>query len=203
MPRTPRILLPNTPLHVVQRGHNGNPVFREDQDYRIYLQWLSWAIDENECDLHAYTLMTNHVHLLLTPLRVDRLTNVFMSIGRRYVQYFNEKYDRSGTLWGGRYYASPILCEVQLMRCYRYIELNPVRGGMVALPGAYRWSSYLHNAEGRTDALVVPHEVYTRLGLNESERHAAYRALCNEPLSRKEMNVIRRAWRHGKALEQE
>lgn len=201
MPRSPRILPVNTPVHVVQRGHNGCPVFREEPDYRLYLQCLQWAIEDNDCAVHAYTLMTNHVHLLLTPGQSGKLANVFMSIGRRYVQYFNEKYQRSGALWDSRYFSSCVQCEMQLMRCYRYIELNPVRAGIVVMPGAYRWSSYLCNAEGKTNPLIVPHEVYGRLGLNEMDRHSAYRALCNEPLSGRELTVIRRAWRCGKPLE--
>lgn len=200
MPRHPRIHLANVPTHVVQRGHNRCPVFLQDVDFRIYRSALSRAIDEYECILHAYALMTNHVHLLLTPTRADSLPHLFMSLGSRYSRYFNLKYTRSGTLWGNRYYASQIQSEAQLMRCYRYIDLNPVRAGLVATPDAYRWSSFRNNGHGHPDSLVMPHDLYLGLGRDDAARRAAYRELCRQGLEQDEVAAIRRAWKKSMPL---
>lgn len=200
MPRLLRIHSTCTPLHVVQRGHNRCEIFRCEYDYLVYLGALQWALEHYRCELHAYTLMTNHVHLLISPMDVDSLPRLFMSLGARYSQYFNQRYERSGSLWGGRYYASLILSEEQLMRCYRYIELNPMRAGMTDAPGVYRWTSYRCNGEGRTDELVVPHELYLRLGLDEASRQANYRDLCAQALLPQEISAIRYSLKRGTPL---
>jgi putative transposase len=186
---------------VVQRGHNRCEVFYRENDYQMYLAALHWALRQYRCALHAYTLMTNHVHLLISPAETDSLPRLFMSLGSRYGQYFNQKYQRSGSLWGGRYYASLILSEEQLMRCYRYVELNPIRAGLTDTPSAYRWSSYRCNGEGQPDELVVPHELYMRLGLDDATRQANYRDLCAQALLPNEIAAIRRAVKRGTALE--
>ncbi len=201
MPRLPRSPAIRTPLHIVQRGHNRSTVFYRDQDFQVYLAALRWAIEQYPCELHAYTLMTNHVHLLISPLDVDSLPRRFMSLGSRYGQYFNRQYQRTGSVWSSRYRASLILCEQQLMRCYRYIELNPVRAGMTASPGAYVWSSYRCNAEGMADDLVAPHDLYLRLGRDDAARQQAYRALCAQSLLPQEVSAIRRALNRGIALD--
>lgn len=188
-------------MHVVQRGHNGCPVFLCEADHQVYLSALAWAMDEYACTLHAYTLMTNHVHLLITPLHVKSLPRMFMSMGSRYVRYFNHRYRRSGTLWNCRYFASLIRSDVQLLNCYRYIELNPVRAGMTADPGEYRWSSYRCNGEGRTDDLVKPHDLYLRLARDDQARREAYRELCRQGLTHEQVDAIRQAWKRGCALE--
>ena len=145
MPRRPRIKLAGLPQHVVQRGINREPCFFAEEDYHSYLHWLQKAAADWHCAIHAYVLMTNHVHLLVSPETEPALAKLMQSVGRRYVQYINRSYKRSGSLWEGRYKSSVIQAETYLLTCMRYIELNPVRAGMVQDPGQYRWSSYRHN----------------------------------------------------------
>jgi putative transposase len=177
MPRRPRIHLDGVPLHLVQRGHNREPCFFDEQDNLAYLNWLGEALRREDCALHAYVLMTNHVHLLLTPTRAEAIPRIVAALGRRYVQHINRTYGRTGTLWDSRYKSSVVQAETYLLFCQRYIELNPVRAGMVADPAEYRWSSYRHNALGADDRLLSPHEVYLGLGAAPGERQGAYRAL--------------------------
>ena len=164
MPRRPRILLADHPLHIVQRGINREPCFFADEDYQCYLHWLEEAARDCGCAIHAYVLMTNHVHLLLTPAVSGAPVRLMQSLGRRYVQYANRQYRRSGSLWEGRYKSSVVQAENYLLACMRYIELNPVRAAMVIDPGDYRWSSYRANGLGQPDARVTPHALY--LGLD-------------------------------------
>lgn len=152
MPRRPRIHLDGVPLHIVQRGHNRAPCFFAEEDYFAYLHWLDEALREHGCALHAYALMTNHVHLLLTPAKAAAVPRLIIALGRRYVQYINRSYRRTGTLWDSRYKSSLIQAETYLIDCMRYIELNPVRAAMVDDPAHYRWSSYRANALGQADA---------------------------------------------------
>ncbi len=140
MPRKPRFTLPGVPQHIIQRGHNREPCFFSEQDYVRYKQDLKSACDKFHCHIHAYVLMTNHVHLLITPLTEFGISEVMQSLGRRYVRYINHEYKRSGTLWEGRFKASLIDSEAYLLTCMRYIELNPVRANMVKHTGEYRWS---------------------------------------------------------------
>ena len=149
MPRQLRYNLPGIPQHVIQRGNNRQATFFSDEDYMRYLADLKSACDQHQCEVHAYVLMTNHVHLLMTPHNGDGIAKTMQSLGRRYVVYINQTYRRTGTLWEGRYKAALIDSENYLLTCYRYIELNPVRAeGMVDHPGKYRWSSYRANALG-------------------------------------------------------
>lgn len=149
MARLPRYFLPGQPQHVIQRGNNRNIIFAGENDYRFYLECLADASGKHSCDIHAYVLMTNHVHLLLTPHHKDSIAKTLQSVGRRYVQYFNHVYQRTGTLWEGRYKATLIDSEAYLLTCYRYIELNPVRAGLVSHPREYPWSSYRLHGEGK------------------------------------------------------
>ncbi|MGC2047550.1 MAG: transposase, partial [Gallionella sp.] len=149
MARLPRFVLPGQPQHVIVRGNNRSEIFCADADYRFYLEKLQLACDKHGCDLHAYVLMTNHVHLLITPHEEQSLSKALQMLGRYYVQYYNHCYQRTGTLWEGRYKATLIDSEAYLLTCMRYIELNPVRAGMVAHPSEYPWSSYHHNALGQ------------------------------------------------------
>jgi putative transposase len=189
----PRYCLPGQPQHVIQRGNNRNIIFAADDDYQFYRDCLQRACEKQGCAIHAYVLMTNHVHLLMTPERENAIGKVLQSVGRRYVQYFNHAYQRTGTLWEGRYKATLIDTEAYLLTCYRYIEINPVRAGMVASPGNYRWSSYACNVLGRSDCLVEPHELYHALGRNAEERRLAYRALFKEKLDEATLTDIREA----------
>ena len=143
MPRRPRVHLDGVPLHIAQRGHNREPCFLVEEDYSTSLHWLGEALGEAECKLHAYVLMTNHVHLLLTPKKAQGVPRLVIFLGRRYVQYINRSYRRTGTLWDSRYKSSLIQAETYLLACQRYIELNPVRAAMVDDLTHYRWSSYV------------------------------------------------------------
>ena len=177
MPRKARMYLPGVPCHVISRGNNRDACFYSDEDYQFYLECLDDACRKYRVDLHAYVLMTNHVHLLLTPASENGISKVMQSVGRRYVQYINLNYKRSGTLWEGRHKASLIDADEYLLACYRYIELNPVRANMVVHPAQYPWSSYRVNAGLRERRNLREHGVYTRLGADARLRHQAYRDL--------------------------
>jgi len=200
MPRKPRFFLPDLPVHVVQRGHSREPVFFEDSDYRAYLDWLTEAATRYECAIHAYVLMTNHVHLLVTPRDQEGVSRLMQYVGRRYVPYVNHTYGTSGSIWEGRYKASLIHDEQYLLTCMRYIELNPVRAHMTAGPGQYRWSSYRANVLGREDKLITPHPLYTSLGRSKADRQEAYRALFKAHLDETDLKDIRAAWQTGTPL---
>lgn len=193
MPRKARMFLPDVPSHVVSRGNNRGACFYTDADYCFYLQCLSEACSEHQVSLHAYVLMTNHVHLLLTPAHEVAIPGVMQSIGRRYVQYINNTHKRTGTLWKGRYKASLVEVESYLLACYRYIELNPVRASMVAHPADYRWSSYAVNAGLKPRKQLVAHELYRRLGVDEDSRYRAYRELFSSGLEKAKLQAIQRA----------
>jgi putative transposase len=177
MARKPRFNLPGVPQHVIQRGNNRDPCFLDEQDYQRYLVDLYEALARNDCRLHAYVLMTNHVHLLVTPMAEHGVSHLMQDVGRKYVRYVNHTYGRSGTLWEGRFKASLVDSEAYLLICMRYIELNPVRAAMVEHPGAYPWSSYGYNAYGRSDRLLSSHPLYAALGLDAPRRQEAYREL--------------------------
>ncbi|MGB5497232.1 MAG: transposase [Sedimenticolaceae bacterium] len=196
MPRKPRFHLLGLPQHVVQRGNNRQACFFAETDYLCYLDALRTAAEKYGGRIHTYVLMTNHVHLLMTPDRENALSAIMQSVGRRYVRYVNKEYRRSGTLWEGRFKASLIQSEQYLLTCYRYIELNPVRAGMVDDPGEYRWSSYRANAQGAADEVLCLHDEYRRLGPTAGERQAAYRALFRNQLEPGAIMGIRDALNH-------
>lgn len=193
MPRRARLALPCVPLHLIQRGNNRQACFFADEDYRFYLDWLAESAGKTGCRIHAYVLMTNHVHLLVSADRAEAPGALMKALGQRYVQYVNRVYRRSGTLWEGRFRSCPIQEEAYLLACQRYIELNPVRAGMVDHPGEYRWSSYRANGQGEDGALVRPHTLYEALGLNAALRQAAYRELFRHELEPSLVDEIRRA----------
>ena len=198
MARLPRFVIPGHPQHVIVRGNNREPIFCADQDYHFYLDKLKQACNKHQCDVHAYVLMTNHVHLLITPYTEQSLSKTLQMVGRYYVQYFNHSYQRTGTLWEGRYKATLIDTERYLLTCYRYIELNPVRAAMVDHPVDYPWSSYRFNATGKSDDIVTPHSEYQRLGQSEDARQSAYRTLFKSHISERTLSDIRestnKAW---------
>lgn len=200
MPRRARIALPNVPVHLIQRGNNRQPCFFADEDYRRYLDWLSEYASKSSCRVHAYVLMTNHVHLLISSEHADAGGALMKSLGQRYVQYVNRVYRRSGTLWEGRFRSCPVQEEDYLLGCQRYIELNPVRANMVTHPAEYRWSSYRANAQGEMDALVQPHPLYASLGSDAVTRQAAYRDLFRYELEPGLVDEIRRATNGNFAL---
>lgn len=193
MARLPRFVLTGQPQHVIVRGNNRSEIFCADDDYRLYLEKLQLACDKHGCDVHAYVLMTNHVHLLITPHEQQSLSKALQMMGRYYVQYYNYCYQRTGTLWEGRYKATLIDSESYLLTCMRYIELNPVRAGMVAHPSEYPWSSYHHNALSLPDELLTAHLEYRRLGKTDEARQAAYRQLFKHHIPESSVAEIREA----------
>lgn len=176
MPRQPRYRLPGYPQHVVQRGNDRQRTFFEPVDYERYREFLARASVEHRCAIHAYVLMTNHVHLLVTPATEDGLPHLIQSLGRRYVRHVNDTHGRTGTLWESRYKACLVQTDAHLLACYRYIKLNPVRAGIVNRPADYRHSSFRRNALGHADPLVTPHETYLVLGTDSVARCANYRS---------------------------
>ncbi len=200
MPRRPRIKLAGLPQHIVQRGINREPCFFAEEDYHFYLYWLEKSAADWHCHIHAYVLMTNHVHLLVTPEGEAGIAKLMQAIGRRYVQYVNRSYRRSGSLWEGRYKSSVIQAETYLLTCMRYIELNPVRAEMVKDPAHYRWSSYRHNGLGQSDSRIIPHPVFLALNWDATERQTAYRTLFRSELDEEALADIRLALSQSQPL---
>lgn len=224
MPRKPRLFLPDTPQHVVVRGHNREPILASPEDFRFLYQCLRSASSQHELAVHAWVFMHNHIHLLVTPSHQQSLPKTMQSIGRKYAQYFNRRYQRSGSLWEGRYKSCLVDTENYLLSCYRYIELNPVRAGMVENPEDYPYSSYHANALGKPDPLITPHPEFiaftdTGGGVKSSQlvdvtesakdltptptcRRTAYIALCKETLDHKTLTEIRQATNKGLGISQ-
>lgn len=200
MARLGRYFVSGQSLHVIQRGNNRQAIFFGDEHYVLYRRWLGEAAGEHGCSVHAYVLMTNHVHFLLTPETKDSLPRMMQSLGRRYVGYINHTRERTGTLWEGRYRAAPIDSENYFISCCRYIEMNPVRAGIVRGPRLYPWSSYAAHAYGKSDALAVDHPVFRLLGRSTAERQERYRALCREGLDENFVTNLRAATNGGWAL---
>ncbi len=193
MPRQARQAVADIPWHVIQRGHDRHACFFTDEDYQFYLRHLKEQASQHGCSIHAYVLMTNHVHMLVTPDTREGVSLMMKNLSQRYVQYINRVYERSGTLWEGRFRSCLTLSDSYALACYRYIELNPVRANMVQHPIEYQWSSYSANAEGRTNSLVRPHSVYLALGTDDLARRRRYRALVQSGLNEDTLNRIRYA----------
>ena len=200
MPRRPRVIMAGVPVQLIQRGNNRQACFYTDEDYQFYLDWLKKYAFETGCAVHAYVLMTNHVHLLLTPSKDSSPGALMKRLGQRYVQYINRTYQRSGTLWEGRFRSCIAQQENYLLICQRYIELNPVRAGIVNHPGEYRWSSYRANAQEEKDKLLSRHPLYMSLGQTSDERQEAYRELFRYELGPGEIDEIRHATNGNYAL---
>ena len=200
MPRPPRLVIPGMPLHVIQRGNNRNVTFRSPADYKRYRGILYEASRRSRCSVHAYVLMPNHVHMLITPEDDDGPCRMMQAIGSRYGFYVNRRVPRTGTLWEGRYRSSLVNSERYLFVCSRYIELNPVRAQMTDDPGRYLWSSYLHNAHGVHDPPIAPHMLYQALGTEAADQQAAYRALFEDALRPDALATIRHAANTGDLL---
>jgi len=198
--RLRRYCLPGVAHHVTQRGNNRGPIFTRHADFRRFRFYLELASEEHECAIHAYVLMTNHVHLLITPTTVGAIGRFMQSVGRRYVPYYNWSQGRVGGLFQGRFRATPIDTDQYLFSCYRYIERNPVRAGIVQRPGDYPWSSYHGNALGKPDSLVTSHELYLALGPEPSTRRAAYLSIHGQELEESTLVAIRTTARTGWAL---
>jgi len=203
MARLPRYVIPGQPQHLIQRGNNRQPIFAAEADYQFFRDALVEASRRHGLAIHAYVWMTNHIHLLATPEFDDSISKVFQSVGRKYVQYFNFTCQRSGTLWEGRYRATVVDSERYLLTLMRYIELNPVRAGMVAAPQDYPWSSYRRNALGESGPnadWLTPHGEYTRLGLDDLARRGRYRALFAAAIDPADLSQIRDCTHKGWAL---
>ena len=197
MPRTARIVIPDLSLHVVQRGHDRHDCFFDETDYDAYLNYLATFAARFGCSIHAYCLMTNHVHLFLTPQTAEACTQLMRHIGQYYVQRVNKRLSRSGTLWEGRFHSSLVGSERYALGCYRYIELNPVEAKMVSHPRDYRWSSYIANVRGVAGSFLTPHPAYAALAPEATARGNAYAGLFAAPLERELVDDIRRATRGG------
>jgi putative transposase len=201
MPRLRRFCIAGVPQHIIHRGNNRQPLFFSDADYTLYLDVLAGAATKHGCAIHAYVLMTNHVHLLMTPLREDALPVTMRDAGRRYVQqHVNARYRRTGSLFEGRYKSILVDAQSYFFACCRYVELNPVRAGTVAQPEDYRWSSYRYHAWGLADPYLTPHEEYTGLATTIAGRCAAYRGLFRahgEGELEEMRNAVTRGWPVG------
>lgn len=203
MARPPRLTLPDVPLHVIQRGNNRGLCFLSDADRKLYLRCLAEAAVRHACHIHAYVLMPNHVHMLLTPRGAGSVSSMMQDVGRRYVRLFNDIHKRTGTLWEGRYKSCLIDSENYYFTCHRYIELNPVRAALVDDPANYRWSSHRYYALGKADPLVSEHALFERLAQTSPERRSAFRALFYQPLAADVLERIRSSARRGSALASE
>jgi putative transposase len=200
MARQPRLILPHQPHHILQRGNDNQPIFRDEEDQQRFLGWLRECAKSSKVAVHAYVLMPNHLHLLATPAGEDGLGTMMQKLGRLYVPWFNAKYGRSGTLFQGRFRASIVDPDQYFLACMRYIELNPVRAGLAAEPLAYPWSSYAHHAGLRPDALITDHARYWALGNTPFQREAAYIELAQQGMSGDELDAINAAVLKGAPL---
>jgi putative transposase len=200
MARLPRVCLPGVPQHVIQRGNNRQVCFGSDEHFAAYAFWLGEYSQAYGVAIHAWVFMTNHVHLLLTPSDREGVSATMQSLGRRYVRYFNRCYKRSGTLWEGRFKSCVVDADAYLLICQRYIELNPVRAGMVEKPEDYCWSSYHANGLGQQPKLWTPHPIYQGLGKTSEERADTYRSLFVGHIDDQILTQIRTAAKQGMAL---
>ncbi len=200
MARLTRITPVGIPVHIIQRGNNRQTCFVSDEDHVAYAGWLIDYSKKYKVDIHAWVMMTNHVHLLCTPRQEGGISQMMQSLGRRYVQYFNFEYRRSGTLWEGRFKSCLVQAERYLLEVYRYIELNPVHAGMVKDPAEYRWSSYQVNALGKVSGLCTPHQEYLSLGSDASSRQKNYRELFKHHVDGELLEEIRENTFKGMAI---
>ena len=191
MARLPRIDVPGIAQHVISRGNDRQACFFSDDDFATYRTWLDEAASRHECAVHAFVLMTNHIHLLMTGHALGAVGATMQALGRRYVRRVNYRYRRTGTLFEGRYKASLVESERYALACMRYIELNPVRAAMVGHPAEYRWSSFRANTGIESIPGLQPHAAYWELGASGAERADAYRKLFDTELSEAEVEAIR------------
>ena len=200
MPRISRQCPIGLPVHVIQRGNNRQACFAANSDLKAYAYWLREGAKKFGVDIHAWVFMTNHVHLLLTPTAEMAVSQLMQYVGRFYVRFFNFQYQRTGTLYEGRFKSSIVQTREYLLACQRYIELNPVRAGMVTDPADYAWSSYRAHALGCAVKMWTPHTEYLALGCNQKSRSRAYRALFRTALAQERISEIRHAANIGLAL---
>jgi putative transposase len=200
MARLARLVLPGYPHHVIQRGNNRQPIFGSKDDYETFLDLVEQSARKFEVSVHAYVLMSDHFHLLLTPQTSVGLPQMMQALGRSYVRYFNRTQQRSGTLWEGRYRSTLMQSERYLLACMAYIDLNPVRAGLVIQPGDYPWSSFAHYAGQRVDKLITPHDLMWELGNTPFAREVAYVELVGAGISDHQQNALTDSALSGWAL---
>lgn len=200
MARRQRLRVTGLPAHIIQRGNNRQACFYAEADYQFFLHHLSELAKRFKCEVHAYVLMTNHIHLLLTPYLARGPSWLMKLLAQRYVQYINKTYRRSGTLWDGRFRSGFVQDSRYVLACYRYIELNPVRANMVKHPIQYPWSSYAANAAGKSLPWLTPHGEYLALGSDEEKRQAGYRGLFGSELDQQLLREIRMSAHGGYAI---
>lgn len=200
MARLPRLTVPGYPHHVIQRGNNRQPIFSTPADYQRLLDLLEENASKFDVAIHAYVLMSNHFHLLATPATVEGLPQMMQAVGRRYVRYFNDAQGRSGTLWEGRYKSTLIQTDRYLLACMAYIDLNPVRAGLVVQARDYPWSSHGHYIGQQADRLITPHALYWTLGNTPFAREIAYAELVNAGVSADQQQALTQSALRGWAL---
>jgi len=200
MPRPRRIDAPGFPQHIVQRGNNRQAVFFSNRDPALYLSLLRECANEHHCRIHAYVLMGNHVHLLVTPDTPGGMSRMMQAVNRTYVRHVNERERRTGSLWEGRFHSTVIDTDRYLLACQRYIELNPVRAGMVAHPGDYRWSSYRANAQGQANALLVTHSAFELIATDVEARRRRYAEFIEQGIPAADLTAMRRALQSQRRL---
>jgi putative transposase len=202
MARAHRLKMAGLTQHVIQRGNNKSDIFRCNDDYKFFLAAFDDACAQHHIDVHCYALMTNHIHVLLTPRKAGGVSLAMQSLGRIYVLYFNRRYSRTGGLFEGRFRSFVIDTESYWFTCMRYVELNPVRAGLVSSAADYRWSSYASHAFGAPDELLTPHALYLSLGESPATRQQRWREICSDGLDDQQLAEIRQAVRKGGALGQ-
>jgi putative transposase len=200
MARLPRLTLPGYPHHIIQRGNNRQAIFADSADYEALLGLLEEYSKKFQVAIHSYVLMSNHFHLLATPQTEDGVPQLLQAVGRSYVRWFNKRQERTGTLWEGRYKSTLIQAERYLLACMVYIDLNPVRAGMVASPAEFPWCSYLHYTGRRADRLITPHPFYWELGNTPFAREQAYADLVAAGIGSKQQQALTEATIRGWAL---
>ena len=200
MARLPRIVIPNQPLHIIHRGNNRQDIFESEEDMSRIKDDIATSLSKSKCRLHAYVIMTNHLHLLITPKDKEQLSRFMQSMANRYVRYFNAKHQRTGTLWEGRYKSCLIDSDHYLFTLFQYIEMNPVKAGMVKDLADYPWSSYQHNALGQTDSLISEHSMYKELGASIEQRCDAYRKMFESQITTQQEAQITTVTLRGEVL---
>ena len=197
MARRPRFFVEGFSWHVTQRGVNRSVMFKTSTDYRVFLSILRFESERNGFKVHAYTLMRNHVHVLGTPGAEHSMPKMMQALGRRYVPFFNCRYERTGALWESRYKPTLVHDERYWLTCMRYVELNPVRARIVRAPEKYRWSSYLHHGLGTYDELLIEHPLYLSLGTSPEARQNTWREICGHQMPQDELGKLRQALKSG------
>lgn len=197
MARLPRIVLPNQPLHIMHRGNNRQEIFESEADMNRIIEDIMYALSKTDCYLHAYVIMTNHLHLLITPKDKAQLSKFMQTMANRYVRYFNSSRNRTGTIWEGRFKSSLVDSDNYLFTLYKYIEMNPIKANMVESIADYLWSSYHHNALGKTDKLITEHEQYQNLAKTVTLRAENYQKLFDKVNASNQEKQISQATMRG------